>query len=190
VDGPEREAVGTRSDAVLARRGALGDRVAFAELVRRHGAALHRYAVRMLDGAHHAAEDALQEALTKAWLHLPGFRGDSSVKTWLFRLVANECHDARRRRRPQPVDDRLLATVPADERSDPDAVSTAVDLRAALELALGELPWRQRASWLLREVEGLSYAEIATVLRTSPTVVRGQLHRARATLAVRMEQWR
>lgn len=132
----------------------------------------------------------MQEALTRAWIHLPSFRGDSSVKTWLFRLVANECLDARRRRRPRPVDDRLLAPIAADEGSAPDEVSIANDLREALDLALSELPWRQRASWMLRHVEGLSYAEIAVVLHTNVAVVRGQLHRARGTLAVRMKQWR
>jgi len=175
---------------VLARRGALGDRAAFAELVRRHGSSLHRYAVRMLDGEYHAAEDALQDALTNAWLQLPAFRGESSVKTWLFRLVANKCLDTRRRRRPQFVDDTLLAAVPADDRTSPDALSVAGDLREALDLALRDLPWRQRASWMLREIEGLSYSEIAEVLHTNIPVVRGQLHRARATLAVRMKQWR
>ncbi len=186
----ETELVALRSDGVLARRSALGDRASFAELVRRHGPALHRYAVRMLDGEYEAAEDALQEALTKAWLHLGSFRGDSSVKNWLFRLVANECRSARRRRRPRLVDDELLSAIPADGGSEPDAATAGIGLREALDLALSELPWRQRASWLLREVEGMSYVEIGDVLGATETVVRGQLHRARATLAVRMRQWR
>ena len=190
VLSPGGERVAQRSDAVLARRSGLGDRVAFAELVDRHGPALYRYAVRMLDGEHHAAEDAVQEALTKAWVHLGAFRGESSVKTWLFRLVANECLSARRRRRPRPVDDAVLTAIPDDARAAPETVTVATDLRAALDVALVELPWRQRASWILREVESLSYAEIAEVLGTSSTVVRGQLHRARANLAVTMEQWR
>lgn len=181
---------GARSDEVLARRSGLGDRAAFAELVGRHGAALYRYAVRMLDGDHHAGEDAVQEALTKAWVHLGTFRGDSAPKTWLFRLVANECLSARRRRLPRPVDDQTLTEVPDDGGSAPEEVTVATDLRRALDVALIELPWRQRASWMLREVELLSYAEIAEVLQTSPAVVRGQLHRARANLAARMEQWR
>ena len=63
-------------------------------------------------------------------------------------------------------------------------------MRDALNSALAELPWRQRAAWLLREVEGMPYAQIARVLDTNETVVRGQLHRARRTLSVRMEQWR
>ena len=190
VDVQTSELPAVRSDSVLTRRGALGDRAAFAELVGRHGNALYRYAVRMLDGEHHAAEDAIQEALTKAWLHLDGFRGDSSVRTWLFRLVANECIDARRARRPRAVDDGALSRVTADPSWQPEAVAATDDLTAALDLALHELPWRQRASWLLREIEGLSYEEIAEVLGTTVTVVRGQLHRARSSLAVRMRQWR
>lgn len=179
-----------RSDAVLARRAGLGDRQAFAEIFRRHSAALYRYALRMMDADHQAAEDVVQDALTKAWLGIDGFRGDAALRTWLFRLVANECINNRRRRRPIPVDDGLLARVtPAASDSAPMLASTE-ELRKALDIALLELPWLQRASWLLREIEGLSYREIADVLATSTTVVRGQLHRARATLKVRMATWR
>lgn len=179
-----------RSDLVLARRCALGDRLAFAEIFSRHGASLYRYALRMLDGDHQAAEDVVQEALTKAWLRIPGFRGDSSLRTWLFRLTVNECHDARRRRRPIPVDDGLLTVMAEETELSAEDTAGTRSLLAALDLALLELPWRQRAAWLLREVEGLSYDEIATALTTNSTVVRGQLHRARATLEVRMAQWR
>jgi len=179
-----------RSDEVLARRGALGDREAFGELIARHGPALYRYGVRMLDGEHHAAEDAVQEALIKAWLNLSGFRGDSSVKTWLFRLMANQCLDARRRRRPHWIEDARLDEVPTKDTNAADALALARELREALDVALAELSWRQRATWMLREVEGLEYAEIAVVLDTSVAVVRGQLHRARANLAARMEMWR
>ncbi len=179
-----------RSDVVLARRAALGDRESFAEIFDRHCASLYRYALRMLDNDHQAAEDAVQEAWTRAWLKLDGFRGDSALRTWLFRLVANECSNARRRRRPLAIDDQLLAVMAKDTAPEPHAHISEAELRQALDAALLELPWRQRASWLLREVEDLSYAEIADVLQTSPSVIRGQLHRARATLAVRMSQWR
>ena len=74
--------------------------------------------------------------------------------------------------------------------TDPEQVVLSRELWETLSLALSELPWTQRAAWLLREQEYLSYAEIARVLDVSPTVVRGQLHRARRTLAIRMEQWR
>lgn len=144
----------------------------------------------MLDADFQAAEDAVQEALAKAWIALPGFRGQSSLRTWLFRITANEVLAARRRRRPLSVDDGLLSTAPAPRGHEPEQVATARELRDALNTALAELPWRQRAAWLLREVEDMPYAQIARVLDTNETVVRGQLHRARRTLSIRMEQWR
>lgn len=177
-------------DAVLARRSALGDRGAFALIVKRHGAAMYRYAVHMLDGHEHDAEDAVQTALMKAWQHLPGFRGDAALRTWLFTIVSNEVYSARRRRHPQALDDQLLVGRADPAVGDPADRVVQGEIWYALGLALTELPWRQRASWLLREIEGLSYEEIAAVLETSPTVVRGQLHRARSSLAVRMAQWR
>jgi len=150
---------------------------------------MFRYAVHMLDGDIHQAEDAVQEALTQAWVHLPRFRGDSALRTWLFRITANCVLSARRRRRPIVGEDWVLA-LPAGPDADPVARVQHEELRVALVAALSELPWRQRASWLLRELEGLSYEEIADILDTSPTVIRGQLYRARGTLAVRMAQWR
>jgi RNA polymerase sigma-70 factor (ECF subfamily) len=186
----EVTSVKDRSDDVLARRAGLGDRSSFAEIFERHGAALYRYAVRMLNGDHQSAEDAVQETMTKAWLKLDRFRGDSSLRTWLFRLVANECIDSLRRRRPIAVGDDLISVLSREAAPGPHDVASVLELQEALDKALLELPWRQRAAWMLREVEDLSYAEIAEVLDTSLAVVRGQLHRARATLAIRMAQWR
>ena len=179
-----------RTDEQLATAAALGDRDAFAQIVMRCAPGMHRYALGMLDTDFHAAEDAVQEALAKAWVALPGFRGQSSLRTWLFRITANEVLAARRRRRPLSVDDWSLNTVAASAHHNPEQIATARELRDAMNQALAELPWRQRAAWLLREVEDMPYAQIARVLDTSETVVRGQLHRARRTLAVRMEQWR
>lgn len=187
---PEASTHGRSDDAELTTAAALGDREAFAELVRRFGPGLHRYAVGMLAGDFHAAEDTVQESFAKAWAGLPRFRGESSVRTWLFRITANEVRAARRRRRPLAVDDSLLETLPAARGSEPEHDAAGHELAAALRDALSELPWRQRAAWMLREMEGMSYAQIATVLDTSETVVRGQLHRARSTLEIRMQQWR
>lgn len=179
-----------RPDLGLARRAALGDRDAFAEIFRRHGRSLYRYAVRMLNGDASEAEDAVQDALAKAWTNIASFRGDAELRTWLFRLTINEVTNRRRGRRPIAVDDQLLEVTPAQRHTDPSQHVINRELNAALDAALTELPWRQRSIWLLREVEGLSYTEIADSLTTSPTVVRGQLHRARRTLAIRLEQWR
>ncbi|MBT9257743.1 sigma-70 family RNA polymerase sigma factor [Phycicoccus sp. MAQZ13P-2] len=179
-----------RTDEQLAASAALGDRDAFALIVQRCAPGMHRYAVGMLEADFQAAEDAVQGALAKAWVALPTFRGQSSLRTWLFRITANEVLAARRRRRPVSVDDGLIGTVRAPRGHEPEQVAATRELRDALNEALSELPWRQRAAWLLREVEHLPYSQIASVLGTNETVVRGQLHRARRTLAVRMEQWR
>lgn len=190
--GPDAAGVGEAPrapDEVLARRAALGDRVAFAAIVRRHGPGMFRYAATMLDHHTQDAEDAVQNALTKAWQRLPEFRGESRLVTWLFRIVANEALASRRRRRPIPVDNRLLEPLPGALEEGPEHQVAQLELERALLAALGELPWRQRACWVLAEQEGLSYQDIAVTLDTSVTVVRGQLERARRTLAVRMAQW-
>lgn len=187
-DGPNRSNGPTED--VLIRRAALGDRSAFTVIVTDHGAGMFRYALRMLEGDHEGAEDAVQEALINAWVNLPGFRGEATLRTWLFRLTATQVLAARRRRRPVAVDDYILSALPEDDHRGPGLEVQHSHLWETLDRALNELPWRQRASWLLREVEGLSYDEIASILETTPTVVRGQLHRARRALAIRMEQWR
>ncbi len=178
------------TEEVLVRDAALGDTDAFSLIAAQHGAGMFRYALRMLDGDLHDAEDAVQEALIDAWVNLPKFRGESALGTWLFRLTADRVLASRRRRRPVPVDHYLLSTTPDEGHRGPGAQVQHGELWETLDLALTELPWRQRASWLLREVEGLSYDDIANILETTPTVVRGQLHRARRSLAIRMEQWR
>lgn len=178
------------TDDVLTRRAVLGDRIAFAQIVDQHGAVMFRYALRMLGGDHQGAEDAVQEALIDAWVNLPGFRAESSLRTWLLRLCANRVLASRRRQRPVAVDDQLLSAQADSAHHGPAAQVLQGELWETLDLALSELPYRQRASWLLREVEGLGYDDIASILGTTPTVVRGQLHRARRALAIRMEQWR
>lgn len=177
------------SDRALARRAGMGDSAAFEELFARHFHPTYRYAVHMLNSEESLAADATQEAWIKIWRHLPDYRGDARVQTWLFKIVARQVLDARRRRRPLVVDNSLLEPIPTRE-ADPAEALLGQELWNDLIQALTKLPWRQRATWLLREFEGLSYPEIARILETTPTVVRGQLHRARATLAIRMEQWR
>ena len=183
------------TEHALARRAGLGDRPAFEELFTRLFPATFRFALRMLDADQQLAEDAVQEAWIKAWRGLPEFRGTSRVQTWVFAIVTREAAEVRRRKRPIAVDDELLEPLAKQSRlapptQDPAQVVLTRELWETLTLALSELPWRQRASWLLRELEGFSYDDIARVLDTTPTVVRGQLHRARRTLAIRMEQWR
>lgn len=175
-------------DAALLRSARLGDRVAFEQIITRHGPALYRYARRMLRDEGDVQE-VVQDAFVAAWQGLEAFEGRSSLRTWLFGLTAHKSIDRARRKRAQPIDDRLLQPLPSGPSTDPLVHATQAEFLAALELALGELPYRQRACWLLKEVEGLSTTEVAESLSLSPGAVRGQLQRARRTLAERMLRW-
>lgn len=175
-------------DLVLARRAGLGDRVAFGVIARRHGPVMYRLARRVLldDGD---AEEAVQDALLAAWRHLADFRGAAALRSWLLRLTLNKAHNVRRKRRPVPLEaDQHLAQTAAGD--DPAHGIIENELVAALDDALAGLPEPQRVAWLLREVDELSYDEIAEIMHTSRDVVRGLLHRARRRLAERLAAWR
>jgi RNA polymerase sigma-70 factor, ECF subfamily len=173
------------SDEALVRAARLGDEDAFATIVDRHGPGMHRYALRLVGGS-----EVTQDALVSAWKALPTFAGTSSLRTWLFRIVHRRAADLARRRRPVPIDDQLLSHLtPASEEN---ALRSVLDdeLVAALQQCLDELPWHQRSVWLLREVEQMSYEEIASTLAMSVGSVRGHLHRGRRTISERMARWR
>jgi RNA polymerase sigma-70 factor, ECF subfamily len=178
------------SDEALVRRAKLRDEAAFRVIVDRHGPAMYRYAVRLMRGSTHDGAEVAQEALISAWKSLPTFEGRSSLKTWLFRMVHRRAADIQRNRRPVPVDDQLLSHVvrPAADNPLQDVLDS--ELLEALQEALDELPWLQRSCWLLKEVEGLSYAEIGEALSIPVGSVRGHLHRGRRVLAERMARWR
>ncbi|WP_336921346.1 RNA polymerase sigma factor [Aquipuribacter sp. SD81] len=182
--GRSREA-----DLALARAAALGDREAFEEVVQRHGPVMLRYARRVLRDRGDA-EEAVQDALVAAWRTMERYRGDSALRTWLLGLTSHKALDVARRRRPQPVDDEVLAATPADDRSDPWAATSGSELAAALQEALLALPYGQRAAWVLVELEGMTQQEAADIMSTTPDSVRGNLYRARRRLEERMARWR
>ena len=184
------DALAAASDAALVRAARLGDDDAFGEIVDRYGPGMLRYARRLVNGSDADAGEVVQEAFISAWKSLDSFRGESSLKTWLFRLVHRRAVDLLRHRRPTPIDDELLSRVVrvADDNPLQDVLDS--ELLEALQEALDELPWNQRSAWLLREVEGLGYDEIAHAMGTTVGSVRGHLHRGRRQLAERMARWR
>lgn len=182
-------AEGSPTDASLVRAARLGDQGAYRIIVDRYGPGMFRYA-RSLVGSEHDAGDVLQEAFVSAWKGLPNFRGDSSLKTWLYRLVHRRSMDLHRSRRPVPVEEEHFADILADASGDPVRQAEGQELLADLRRELAELPELQRACWLLREVEGMQYQEIADTLGVPVGSVRGHLHRGRTRLAERMSRWR
>lgn len=158
----------------------------YARVVERHRAELHAHSRRILRSSEDA-EDALQEALVRAWTALPGFEGRSSLRSWLHRIVTNTSLDEvqRRPRRVIPIDldaapgtDWHEATDPAAERS----YVTREDFERALIVAMRLLSPRQRAVLILREALGFSARETASRLHTSVAAANSSLQRARARL--------
>lgn len=179
-DRPADESPGGCSDAELLGRHVRGDATAFGELVRRHQDRAWRVAVRMLDHPSDA-EDAVQEAFIKAMRFADRFRGESTVSTWLHRIVVNACLDRLRRTAARPqtalelVPDRALPTSPDPYRSK--------DVQLDLSAALARLPEPQRTAVVLVELEGLTVAEVATLLGVAEGTVKSRCSRGRAGLA-------
>lgn len=176
------------SDHVLVSAAALGDTEAFEQIVARYGPEMFRYARNMLSD-HGAAEEVVQDAFVAAWKGLDTFRGDSALRTWLFSMVSHKVVDHRRRRTVAPAEDWVFERRSADSYADPEARASGGGFMVDLERALAELPYRQRACWLLREVEGMTHPEIGQIMTLSAGAVRGQLQRARATLSERLAAW-
>ncbi|MFB7669265.1 RNA polymerase sigma factor [Kitasatospora sp. NPDC056138] len=174
----------------MAVRAAEGDDDAFAALVRRHSSVLLVLACHLM-GDQPDAEDALQESFLSAWRRLPEFRGDATFRTWMYRIVTNRCLSALRSR-PPPTAPLDSAPEPATPTSGdlPERTAEANAATAALTQALTRLSAGQRACWVLRELHGLHYDEIAHVTGTSEQAVRGKLFRARRSLAEAMSPWR
>jgi RNA polymerase sigma-70 factor, ECF subfamily len=160
---------------------------AYEILVRRHSAMAYRVALR-LSGNHHDAQDIAQEAMVSAWENLARFRGDASFSTWLYQIVTRRALNKLSRSRIADQAD-LLEDV-ADPIASPAAQAErnlAVD---AVTDALAALPFPQRTVVVLHHFEGLSYAEVAEVTRSTVPAVRSHLFRARRTLGKRLEEWR
>ncbi|HSJ24861.1 MAG TPA: RNA polymerase sigma factor [Longimicrobiales bacterium] len=164
-----------------------GKTSAFEPLVRAHEGPALGYAAAMLGDADEAA-DALQDAFVQAYRGLARLRPNSPFGPWFRTIVRNTCLD--RLRSPRLRQRTALTAAALDERTwtEPTAVRSteSMGLTKHLAAALAELPDEQRVTILLREVEGLSYAEIATTLGVPSGTVASRLNHARAALRERL----
>jgi RNA polymerase sigma-70 factor, ECF subfamily len=176
----------TTDERCLVAAAQAGDERAFRQLVEPYRAALEVHCYRML-GSPHDAEDLVQETLLRAWNGLDRFERRASVNTWLYRIATNACLDEleRRPRRAEPVqpfpDDR------ADEADAPIVDPAArYALREGMELAfltaIQQLPGRQRAVLILRDVLGWTAPEVADLLDSTVAAINSAVQRARATI--------
>jgi len=167
-----------------------GDRAEFARLVDLASAPIYRLGLKML-GHPQDAEDVLQNTFLKAFQSLPNFEGRSTPLTWLYRIAVNEALMLIRRRRPQveiaeesqDESDGLPAPVQlTDWCCLPESDFLSAEARQALDAAILALPEKLRATFVLRDIEGLSIHDTSDALGLSKTAVKTRLFRARFRL--------
>ncbi len=174
------DALVAETDEALLARYAAGERAAARVLTLRHTPRVLGLARRMLSDPAEA-EDVAQETMLRLWRVAPAWRaGEARLSTWLYRVAVNLCTDRLRRRRGVPLTE---APETADDAPSVQAALEAGERVAALRLAVGLLPERQRIAVQLRHFDDCSNAEIAAVLEISVEAVESLLARARRTLA-------
>lgn len=176
----------TSDQRLLLAAAQAGDEHAFRSLVEPYRHALEVHCYRML-GSAHDTEDLVQETLLRAWRALERFEPRAQLQTWLYRIATNACLDEleRRPRRPEPID-------PFPDQPSSDTAAPIYDpaaryaIREGMELALlraiQELPGRQRAVLIFRDVLGWTAPEVAELLESTVASVNSALQRARATI--------
>jgi len=173
-------------DEQLAARARMGERPAFEQLVRRHQDRAFRFILRMI-GSRDEAMDLTQETFLKAYRALPDWRPEARFSTWLFQIARNAALDALRRRRHTEF--VSLTAGPDEDSIEPCDTAPLPEERLAdkqriglLERALRDLPVEQREILLLRELENMSYADIAETLAIEAGTVKSRLARARVAV--------
>ena len=179
----EASQLGGRDERVLVTLARDGDVEAFARLVERYGAMVKSLAyASTLDASE--AEDLCQEVFLAAWRGLAQFRGEAAFSTWLYRLAQNRCTDRARRCAVRP---RLPLTPPADEAGASRGDADIHGARAVLEAA-GRLPVEFRQAVLMRDIQGLSYEEIAAIQGVPVGTVRSRIANGRSAIAAAVSE--
>ena len=173
------------SDGELVQRVRAGEVDAYRVLVERYRREFGRYASAMLDGDRDDGADALQEAFIRAYDSLASCRDPDRFKAWLFRIVSNQCHNVRKRRHRHVSLDRAVnrGAEPAVQ-----AESQRSELGEVLGLAMEALTGEQREAFVLKHVDGRSYAEIAELLDVGEDALKMRVYRARDELKKRIEE--
>lgn len=182
------------TDQILVERVQQGDKQAFGLLVTKYQRKLMRLVSRFVrDPAE--AEDIVQEAFIKAYRALPNFRGESAFYTWLYRITVNAAknHLATRRRRPPTTTEFDSEEAEIFDEADllrdpntPERILMSKEIGATVNAAMEALPEDLRNAIVLRELEGLSYEEIANVMDCPIGTVRSRIFRAREAIAEKL----
>jgi RNA polymerase sigma-70 factor (ECF subfamily) len=170
------------TDLELAERCGRGDHDAFEQLYRAHAGRLYNLIVRMVSSAE-TAEDLLQDVFLTAFRKVGGFRGESSLGTWLYRMAVNHCLDYLRGRQSKMA--KTTDSIEDEGMAEPAApaplVASTIN-RLDLERAIAHLPVGCRTAFVLHDVEGFEHNEIARLLGISEGTSKSQVHKARMKL--------
>ncbi|OGO08483.1 MAG: hypothetical protein A2Y61_01960 [Chloroflexi bacterium RBG_13_60_13] len=170
-------------DSELVENSKRGDLDSFNELVERYQRMAYGLALRML-GDPGAAEDATQDALFSAWKNIKGLRG-GNFRAWLLRITANACRDELRRlkRRPAiPLESLPFEPAAPPTSESPEDYVLRREVQAQIQEGLAGLPSDQRLAVILCDIQGLSYEEIASVMKCSLGTVKSRISRGRGQL--------
>lgn len=179
-------------DLSLVNRFKKGDASAFEEILLKHEDRIYNVCRYML-GNEDDADDAAQDTFIKAYRNLSDFRPDSSLYTWLYRIAVTTCLDYKKRPFFTSIfggtreDDEVVSELPSDEPS-PERLYESKQTGHALRAGLKQLSEKFRTILILKEIEGLSYEEIADVLDISIGTVKSRISRAREELKQQMKK--
>jgi RNA polymerase sigma-70 factor, ECF subfamily len=184
------------SDLSLVRRVQRGDKGAFDALVLKYQHKVVKLVMRYVRNPVEA-EDVAQEAFIKAYRALPQFRGDSAFYTWLYRIAINTAKNALVSRDRSPIDFDLDLQNPDEsyemharlkDSATPEALALTDEIRSIVDSAIADLPEDLRTAIVLRELEGLSYEEIAATMECPVGTVRSRIFRAREAIDRRLRE--
>ena len=182
-------------DLSLVRRVQRGDKAAFDTLVLKYQHRVLKLVQRFIRDPHQA-EDVTQEAFIKAYRALPAFRGDSAFYTWLYRIAINTAKNALVATKRRPMDYNLDMQDPEQydlhaklkDPDTPEGLLLTEEIRQTVNRAIDELPEDLRTAIVLRELEGLSYEDIARTMDCPVGTVRSRIFRAREAIDRRLSQ--
>lgn len=164
-----------------------GKPITLEELMREHYAYIFRLACSILDDPDEA-EDAAQETFIRAAVHLPEFRGEAEIKTWLTSIAFNVCRSELRKRRTRGLLKNTIRTIQSlvGKAPDPEEQADQNDLHAQLRRAVAGLDEKHRLPVILHYVQHLSASQIAAMLETNENTIHSRLFHARRKLALKL----
>ncbi|MBE7026745.1 MAG: sigma-70 family RNA polymerase sigma factor [Ruminococcaceae bacterium] len=182
----------------LIKKSAEGNQGAFEQLIAPYMQSVVNHAYMML-GDKEDACDMAQEAFVKAFVSVKSFGGQSSFKTWLFKIATNVCLDFLRKKKRRPnvlsltiegEDTNAVMSDVADTQFSPDTILESNELKDAIIKAINSLDAEYRAAIVLRELEGMDYKSISKVLGVSLGTVKSRINRARLQLREKLLEYK